>query len=396
MKRREMLRLTAAGIAAGAAQLNAQQPVAAGQSQQQPQSAAAPHLDLQDFTPKSMLHTSITRVERSKYPFLDWHTHISHGTGLKPGDGIGWSATPEQCLKVMDEVNLKTMVDLTGGYGPGNKEAVDKLSKPHPGRFIVFTEPAYNLYDTPNYAKKQADLIAEAHNNGAQGLKVLKTLGLFLRERVDSGPYVKVDDPRFDPMWDACAQLNMPIAIHTSEPEAFFLPWDKNNERWEEMTHNNRLYETGLKNIDLQEARRRVMRKHPNTKFVCLHVADAENLPYVSEMLDEHKNMYVDIAARIAELGRQPRAAKKFFDKYQDRIVFGTDASWGGHAPQQEFSAELYRIYFRFLETEDEYFDYTPADKPAQGRWNIYGIGLSDQILKKVYWSNAANLLNIS
>jgi predicted TIM-barrel fold metal-dependent hydrolase len=128
---------------------------------------------------------------------------------------------------------------------------------------------------------------------------------------------------------------------------------------------------------------------------VCLHVAVAEDLDYVSEMLDEHKNMYVDIAARIAELGRQPRRAKKFFDKYQDRIVFGTDASWGGHAMQQEFSEKLYQIYFRFLETEDEYFEYTPGPKPAQGRWNIYGVGLSDPVLKKVYWDNAAKLLNL-
>jgi len=298
----------------------------------------------------------------------------------------------------MDAVNLKTMVDLTGGYGAGNKEANDKLSKAYPGRFIVFTEPAYSLYDTPDFAQHQADLIQEAHNNGSKGLKVLKTLGLFLKDHIDTGAYVKVDDPKFDPMWDACAQLNMPVAIHTGEPEAFFTPFNNNNERWEEMAahDNTRFLDTGRPSArELQEARRRVMRKHPRTQFVCLHVAVAEDLDYVSEMLDEHKNMYVDIAARIAELGRQPRRAKKFFDKYQDRIVFGTDASWGGHAMQQEFSEKLYQIYCRFLETEDEYFEYTPGPKPAQGRWNIYGVGLSDPVLKKVYWDNAATLLKL-
>lgn len=395
MNRRNMLRLSAAGLAAGATTLSGQQAA--------PVKACAPAdgqgLQLKDYTPKSMLHSPVTDVKRAKFPYLDWHTHITHGRGLNKGDGITFATTPEECLKVMDAVNLHTMVDLTGGYGAGNKEAIAKLQTAYPGRFIVFTEPAYNQVDDPRYAQKQADLIQEAHNSGSKGLKVLKTLGLFLKEHVNTGAYVKVDDPRFDPMWDACGQLDMPIAIHTSEPEAFFLPFDGNNERWEEMDahSNSRFYGIGVpSNMELQEARRNVMRRHPKTKFVCLHVADSENLPYVSEMLDAHPNMHVDIAARIAELGRQPRASKKFFDKYQDRILFGTDASFHSNSPQQEFSELLYQIYFRFLETEDEYFEYTPAPKPAQGRWNIYGIGLSDQILKKVYWSNAAGLLKLS
>lgn len=395
MNRRNMLRLSAAGLAAGATTLSGQQAA--------PVKACVPAdgqgLQLKDYTPKSMLHTPVTDVKRAKFPYLDWHTHITHGRGLNKGDGITFATTPEECLKVMDAVNLHTMVDLTGGYGAGNKEAIAKLQTAYPGRFIVFTEPAYNQVDNPRYAQKQADLIQEAHNSGSKGLKVLKTLGLFLKEHVNTGAYVKVDDPRFDPMWDACGQLDMPIAIHTSEPEAFFLPFDGNNERWEEMDahSNSRFYGIGVpSNMELQEARRNVMRRHPKTKFVCLHVADSENLPYVSEMLDAHPNMHVDIAARIAELGRQPRASKKFFDKYQDRILFGTDASFHSNSPQQEFSELLYHIYFRFLETEDEYFEYTPAPKPAQGRWNIYGIGLSDQILKKVYWSNAAGLLKLS
>lgn len=138
------------------------------------------------------------------------------------------------------------------------------------------------------------------------------------------------------------------------------------------------------------------MRRHPKTTFVCLHVADAEDLAYVSECMDSHPNMYVEIAARIGELGRQPRAAKKFIDKYQDRIMFGTDAVPKGYdTPQQIFGDELYEIYYRFLETEDEYFDYAPAPKPPQGRWRISGVGLSDEVLRKFYWSNAARLLGM-
>ena len=138
------------------------------------------------------------------------------------------------------------------------------------------------------------------------------------------------------------------------------------------------------------------MRRHPRTQFVCLHVANSENLPYVSECLESHPNMHVDIAARIGELGRQPRMARRFFDKFQDRILFGTDASAGASTPQQMFGDALYEIYYRFLETEDEYFDYAPAPVPPQGRWRIYGLGLSDQVLRKVYAGNAARLMGLA
>jgi predicted TIM-barrel fold metal-dependent hydrolase len=200
-------------------------------------------------------------------------------------------------------------------------------------------------------------------------------------------------------MWEAAGALDMPVAIHVSDPEAFFLPTDRFNERYEELSahpdwsFHGRDYPS---NAELQEARNRVMQRHPRTKFVALHTADSENLPYVSECLDRYSNMYVDIAARIGELGRQPRMARKFFDKYQDRILFATDATpHGDETPQQIFGNELYEIYYRFLETEDEYFDYAPAPVPPQGRWRIYGIGLPEQILKKVYHDNAARLLGL-
>jgi predicted TIM-barrel fold metal-dependent hydrolase len=200
-------------------------------------------------------------------------------------------------------------------------------------------------------------------------------------------------------MWEAVGFLKMPVAIHTSDPEAFFLPIDRFNERYEELhahpdwSFHGKDYPS---NRELQEARRNVMRRHPKTQFVCLHVANSEDLPYVSECLDSHSNMFVDIAARIGELGRQPRTARKFFDKYQDRIVFGTDASAGTSTPQQTFGDTLYEIYYRFLESEDEYFDYAPAPVPPQGRWRISGLGLSEQILRKVYGENAARLIGIT
>ena len=265
---------------------------------------------------------------------------------------------------------------------------------------MVFTEPWYTRVAEPDYPKFQAEQIARAREVGARGLKVTKTLGLYLRERVSEGALLKVDDRRFDPMWEEAGARKMPVAIHTSDPEAFFLPADRFNERYEELSahpdwsFHGRDYPS---NRELHEARNRVVARHPRTQFVVLHVGDAEDLAWVSEWLDRHPNMHVEIGARIGELGRQPRAARRFFDRYQDRILFGTDAvPEGFETPQQIFGDELYEIYFRFLETEDEYFDYAPAPKPPQGRWRIYGLGLPDSILKKVYYENAARLLGLS
>jgi predicted TIM-barrel fold metal-dependent hydrolase len=297
----------------------------------------------------------------------------------------------------MDRKNVWIMVNLTGGYGASLGEVIAGLPKAHPGRFVVFTEPVWAGASDPGYPTFQANQIEDAYRAGAKGLKISKVLGLSLRERV-TNELVPVDDPRFDPMWEAAGALDMPVAIHTSDPEAFFQPIDRFNERWEELhAHPDwSFYGNDFpSNRELQEARRNVMRRHPRTKFVCLHCADPEDLPYVMECMDSHPNMSVDIAARVGELGRQPRMARKFFDKYQDRIVFGTDACSSPSTPQQLFGDDLYEVYYRFLETDDEYLDYAPAAIPPQGRWHIYGIGLPEQVLHKVYWENAARLLGL-
>jgi predicted TIM-barrel fold metal-dependent hydrolase len=357
-------------------------------------------LPVERFQPRSMLHVHESHVPRSAYPVIDFHTHITHAGGLQGPGEIRFAASAEECLKVMDSKNIRTMVDLTGGYGVNLQQAIDKLQTAHPGRFVVFTEPAWSKAADANYSRVQADLIEDAHKRGAKGLKVLKTLGLFLREKVITGKLVRLDDRRFDSMWDAVGSLNMPVAIHSSDPEAFFLPIDRFNERWEELhAHPDWSYygKDFPSNREVQEARRNVMRRHPKTQFVCLHVADSEDLAYVTECMDSHPNMHVEIAARIGELGRQPRAAYQFIDKYQDRVMFGTDAVPGGkETPQQIFGERLYEIYYRFLETKDEYFDYAPADIPPQGRWKISGLGLPQPVLKKLYNGNAARLLKLS
>jgi len=357
-------------------------------------------LPLEQYEPKSMLHTVETHVPRARFPLIDFHTHLTWSGELSGKDEVKLIEKPEELLPVMDRKNIHTMVDLTGGYANGLNDAIRLLQQAHPGRFIVFTEPWWSKIEHPNYPKFQADQIEAAHKAGAKGIKVLKILGLYLREHVKTGKLVAIDDRRFDPMWEAAGAMKMPVAMHISDPEAFFLPIDRFNERWEELHAHPDWSFHGKdfpSNMELQEARRRVMRRHPKTQFVCLHVADSENLAYVSECMDELPNMAVDIAARISELGRQPRASRKFFDKYQDRIVFGTDAVPKGYnTPQQVFLDGLYEIYYRFLETEDEYFDYAPARVPPQGRWRIYGIGLPESILQKVYRDNAARFLGLS
>ncbi len=249
-----------------------------------------------------------------------------------------------------------------------------------------------------DYASQQAREIERAKRSGAAGLKILKKLGLTVRERGSQGRLVRIDDARFDPMWEAAGALGMPVFIHTADPDAFFLPVDRFNERWEELAHHPEWSFYGKdypSKPELLAERNRVIARHPRTIFVALHVANhPENLDEVTAWLEQYPNMHVEIAARIGELGRQPRRAVKFFDRYQDRIMFGTDATPNGAAfPQQDLTPAMYRIYFRFLESLDEYFDYAPSPTPPQGRWKIYGLGLPDGTLKKVYHDNAAHLL---
>jgi predicted TIM-barrel fold metal-dependent hydrolase len=351
-----------------------------------------------------MLHVPETKVPRSRYPVIDIHTHLSFAAksvnGVGIGEGMKYLATPEGALPLMDRKNIRVMVNLTGGVGKGLDETLEKFHKPYPDRFVIFTEPWWERTNQRGYSQFQADEIVRAHKAGARGLKVLKTLGLYLREGVSKGPLVKIDDPRFDSMWETCGSLGIPVAIHVSDPEAFFLPIDRFNERFEELNNHPdwSFHDHDFpSNAELLEARNRVIARHPKTQFIVLHVGNnAENLPYVGECMERFANMNVELAARIGELGRQPRMSRKFFDKYQDRILFGTDAVPNGtDTPQQIFNEQLYEIYYRFLETEDEYFDYAPAPTPPQGRWRIYGLGLPDGILKKVYFQNAARLLNM-
>jgi len=371
-----------------------------------PAGASDGALALSDFQPRSMLHVKETKVASPRFPVIDVHTHLSFTRSDKKGVSVGEEVarliTANEAVAVMDRKGIRTLVNLTGGSGAGLEATVKAFDQAVPGRILTCTEPIYGQFLDPRYPQLQADAIGKAHAAGARGLKITKTLGLYLRERIDEGPLVKVDDRRFDPMWEACAAHGFPVFIHVADPEAFFLPIDRFNERWDELGHHPDWSFHGRDFPSFKEvmdARDRLFARHPKTQFLALHVGhDAENLAFVGESLDRFPNMTVELGARIGELGRQPRTARRFFDRYQDRILFGTDAvppPAGEATPQQVFKDALYEIYYRFLETEDEYFDYAPAPVPPQGRWCIYGLGLPDAVLKKVYHENAMRLLGL-
>jgi len=362
-------------------------------------------LNLPDFQPKSMLVVPETKVDRAKFPVIDVHTHVYMYPSLTRKDvGANAAQIPKQQLdqivQWMGELNVRTMVNSTGGNGANLKKTLEDLPGQYPGRFLVLTEPNWERIAEPDYPQWQADEIARAKQAGAVGIKILKLLGLYLREKVTEGPLLKVDDARFDPMWEAAGALGMPVFIHTADPDAFFTPVDRFNERWEELGVHPDWSFVGKdfpSKPELLAARNRIIERHPKTTFVGHHVANhPENLGEVAGWLDRYRNLHVEIGARLGELGRQPRTARKFIERYQDRVLFGTDATPNADKyPQQDLTPAMYRCYFRFLETEDEYFDYSPAPVPPQGRWRIYGIQLPDGVLKKVYHNNAARLFGL-
>jgi predicted TIM-barrel fold metal-dependent hydrolase len=329
---------------------------------------------LRDFHPQSMMHAPVTPIHRAKFPVIDVHNHINDAMGIDE------HVPPEKVIQVMDAANVRTVVILTGQWGEKLQRVVDEMVKPYPGRFMVFTQIDYSKIDD---SKAMVADLDDAVRRGARGLKVLKDLGL--QDRDKSGKLIPVDDPRLDPVWEECGRLGIPVSIHVTDPEAFFHPIDGNNERYEELIEHPdwSFSDHGYPSKEEVMAQRdHMFAKHPHTTFIALHVANCpENLDYVSQLLDHLPNVMTEFGAREAELGRQPRRAREFFLKYQNRILFGTDGPPSG---------EMYSNYFRWLETDDEYFDY--YGYPGQGRWEIYGMKLPDAVLEKVYHRNAERI----
>lgn len=332
----------------------------------------AQSLDWEEYDPPSTLVVPEHIVSRAKFPFIDVHSHQRRMADQDLSQMVG----------EMDAMNMAIMVNLSGRGGAQLKAMTDNVSRQFPNRFVVFTNLDFDNVDEPGWAERTITQLETDHKNGARGLKVFKSLGM--RNRDTQGNRVAVDDPRLDVVWAKCGELGIPVLIHSADPEPFWQPHDENNERWLELkTHPRR------KRDDNDPApweqiigeQHNMFRKHPGTIFINAHMGwHANNLGRLGELLDEMPNMYVGIGAIIAELGRQPRMANWFFEKYQDRVLFGKDA----------YHPEEFPTYFRVLETEDEYFPYY---KRYHAFWRMYGLGLPDEILKKLYYKNALRII---
>ncbi len=334
---------------------------------------------LKDFHPKSMLHVKQTPILRAKFPVIDMHQHVNDARGI--GDRI----PPAEVIQRMDQLNIKTMVILTGGWGEQLQKVMDEMAKPYPGRFTVFTQPDWSKIDDSNFSDLMVKQLDDAVRRGARGYKILKELGLGIKDK--TGKLITVDDARMDPVWEECGRLGIPVAIHIADPEAFFHPIDAENERYEELNEHPDWSFYGPRFPTFEEllaARNRMFAKHPHTTFIVLHAGNwPENLDNVADMMDRLPNTVIEFGAREAELGRQPRRARKLFMDYQDRVMFGSD-----NTPD----IDMYQNNFRWLETDDEAFDYSGS--PAQGRWTISGLNLPDPVLEKIYHLNAEKIFS--
>jgi predicted TIM-barrel fold metal-dependent hydrolase len=332
---------------------------------------------LKDFHPQPALHADVHEIQRAKFPVIDVHTHTNDALGI--GDRVD----PKEMVARMDRLNIKSIVILTGMWGSKLQTIVDTIVKPYPGRFVVFTQLDWSKINDPNFSQLMVRQLHDSVDRGARGLKILKELGLGVRD--STGRLITIDDPRLDPVWEECGRLGIPVFIHAGDPEAFFHPIDASNERYEELIEHPDWSFYGPQYPSLRELlaqRDRMFSKHPHTIFVALHFGSwSENLDFVEQTLQKFPNVMIETGAREGELGRQPRRTREIFMKYSDRIMFGTAEGAG---------ESMYQNYFRWLETKDEYFPY--AQYPQQGRWMIYGLGLPDDVLDKVYHRNAEDL----
>jgi len=334
--------------------------------------ASAQTVSIEEFEPKSTLRVPEHTLTRAKFPFIDVHNHQRDVT---PG-------RLAQLVRDMDSLNMRALINspVGGGHGKWVADAVKAMQAHDARRFAVMTNIDYANLGDPDYPARAAAQVETDIKAGAVGLKVWKHLGMTLS---DANGRVKVDDPRFDRVWEVCAKHKIPVLIHTADPQGLFQPMDKHNERWLELklrANRNQSEQSKFTWEELIGEQHRLFAKHPNTIFINAHLGWlGHDLGKLGELLDRLPNVYAEIGAITSELGRQPRAAHRFLVKYQDRILFGKDA----------YNVAEYHTYFRLLETDDDYFD--PIRK-YHGIWKLYGLALPDDVLKKIYYKNALRL----
>ena len=327
-----------------------------------------------DYKPRSTLVTAQHPVPRAKFPVIDIHSH--QPAPITP-------AQFETVVAAMDQLNLQVLVNASGASGDRLVQSMAAIKATrHPGRMVMFSN--MNFTDVgPGYGAKAARQLEADVKAGALGLgEIMKGFGL--RAKRADGTRLTIDDPELDPLWDAAARLKIPVLIHTGEPQEFFQPIDMANERWLELSlyRDRRLPEGQFPRFEaLMAERNNLFRRHPKTTFIAAHFGwHANDLGRLGTLLDEMPNVYVETGAILAELGRQPRAAHDFFVKYQDRVIFGKDS----------YQPDEYPYFWRTFETSDEYFDYY---RDYHAFWKLYGMGLPDEVLRKLYYQNALRLM---
>lgn len=336
-----------------------------------PSGSAAQTMTVEEYEPRSTLVVPENPVTRAKFPFIDVHNH------QRP------TADAAALAREMDRLNMAVMVNLSGGTGTRLVEQVANLKGKEPKRFLVFANLDFTGIDDPQWGTRAAaQLERDVRQGGAQGLKIFKNLGMDLKD--GQGRRIPTDDPRLDPVWAKAGGLGVPVLIHTAEPAEFFRPHDRNNERWLELKQfpsRARPPERYPSWETMMAEQHNVFRKHPRTKFINAHLGWlGGDLGRLGRLMDELPNMYTEIGAVLAELGRQPRFARDFLIRYQDRVMFGKD-TW---APAE------YHTYFRVLETADEYFPYY---RKRHAFWRLYGLDLPDPVLRKIYYENALRVI---
>ncbi|MEX2592590.1 MAG: amidohydrolase family protein [Anditalea sp.] len=338
-------------------------------------------MDFELYNPESTLVVPEHPIKKAKFPFIDIHSHQRNVS----------EETVNRLVREMDEINMGVMVNLSGrGSSRSSDDSgqeymnsmISLFDEVAPGRFIVFTNLSFRDFGAAEWVENAVKDLEVDVKNGANGLKIYKSLGLSIKDI--HGKRVPVDHPDLDPVWRKCGELGIPVLIHAADPAQFWEPMDVSNERWLELkTHPNRKREADdpASFAQIIAEQHNVFRKNPGTTFINAHMGwMANNLDEAEAHLEEFPHVYFGIGAVIAEFGRQPRRAKAFFTKYQDRILFGKDA----------YNKEEFYTYFRVLESEDEYFPYY---KKYHAFWSMYGLGLSDEVLKKVYYKNALNII---
>lgn len=329
-------------------------------------------LDFEAYDPPSTLIVPETIITKAKFPFIDVHSHQ-------------WRMADQDLSALtaqMDQMNMAIMVNLSGRGGDQLKAMMDNVNTHCPKRFAIFTNIDFDNVDGTGWKEKTLSQLENDYKNGAKGLKVYKSLGMGNKD--SKGNRIAIDDPRLDPVWQKCAKLGIPVIIHSADPKPFWSAHDSLNERWLELKTHPRRKRADNETASWEqiiEEQHNVFRKHPATKFIAAHMSwYANDLAKLGTILDEIPNMYVGIGAIIAELGRQPRMANRFFEKYQDRVLFGKDS----------YKPEEFPTYFRVLESADEYFPYY---KRYHAFWKMYGLELPDEILKKLYYKNALAII---